>query len=106
MRKFFSLLIVLACTFSMPAMAGWSTAADVDQINIGTNGTHSTFVSLVGYSFTGCSSTTGGLLDGNNVNYKEFIATLLGAKLAQRSVKVLSTGCSGGYSLIQEVVML
>jgi hypothetical protein len=87
------------------ARADWSATAKVEQINIGGNGLHGTFVSVANFSFTGCSVTSVGFLEGSNPNYKELIASLLAAKMADRDVRLMYFGCSGGYSIVREVVL-
>lgn len=95
---FMSLLFV--ATF---AKADWSAASRINQINIGGNGVHGTFVSLVDFSFSGCMNNAVGILEAGNVNYKEMIAVLLAAKMADRGVKLMYSGCSAGYPVIKEV---
>jgi hypothetical protein len=87
------------------ARADWSATAKVEQINIGGNGLHGTFVSVADFSFTGCTSTTVGLLEGSNPNYKELISSLLAAKMADREVRLMYFGCNGAYSIIREVLL-
>jgi hypothetical protein len=95
-------LLLLATT---TANADWSATAKVREINIGGNGSYGTFVSLTNFSFTGCSVTTVGFIDGNGVNYKMFMASLLAAKMAEKDVKLEYSGCSGGYPIVREVYL-
>lgn len=91
---------------STTALASWSPTVRVNEINVGNNGVQGAYVSLIGHAYTGCTVTTTALLDGaNDVNYKDMLAILLSAKLADRYVKIAYSGCSSGYSVIREVVL-
>jgi hypothetical protein len=79
-----------------------SSTAPIEVLNLGGNGMHGAYVKLVGFSFTGCSSEVA-FIEGANPNYKEFIASLLAAKLAEKEVQMVYSGCINGYPVIREV---
>lgn len=87
------------------AAAGWTAETKVDQLNVGGNGVHGTFITMAGVSFAGCTNTTVAILKGDNVNYKEFISFLLAAKMTDKAVKLNYSGCEGNYSIVREVVI-
>jgi hypothetical protein len=97
---------MLACMgVASTAKADWSAIAKVDLLNIGGNGLHGTFVGLVGYSFSGCSTNSIALLEGSNPNYKELISSLLAAKIADRDVQLQYVGCNAGYPVVKELLL-
>lgn len=99
-----SIFAVLFC-FVASARADWTPSARIQTLNPGGNGLHGTFVSLVDVSLAGCGSTTAAFLEGTNPNYKEFFASLLAAKMAEKEVRLLYSVCSSGYWVIQEVAI-
>lgn len=99
------LLLVALLGLAAQAKADWSVTTTIHEINIGGNGMHGAFVSLSNFSFSGCSSIGVVFLPASDPNYKELISSLLAAKLSERSVRVMYSGCSAGYSLLKEVVL-
>jgi hypothetical protein len=105
MKKLLLALLGFASLMGEPVYATWSAEALVDRLNPGGNGLHGTFVVLAGATFTGCTVTTWAWLNGTNPNYKEMIASLLAAKLGDRTVQIGYSGCSGAYALVNELVV-
>lgn len=97
------LLLPLLCLVTV-ARADWTPLVKIDVLNIGGNGMHGTHVSAINFSFSGCSSPVA-FIEGANPNYKEFIASLLAAKIAGKDVKLLYSGCVSGYPVIREVAI-
>lgn len=91
--------------FSQAVAAGWTAPAKVASINIGANSYHATNIQLEGVSFTGCTSTSSAVMTPDNLNYRDMLAALMAAKLAQSEVKVLYSGCQWGYAVIRERVL-
>jgi hypothetical protein len=79
-----------------------SPTAQIEVLNIAGNGMHGTYIRLAGFSFTGCAADAA-FIEGGNLNYKEIIAALLAAKMADKAVQVVYSGCNNGYPVIREV---
>jgi len=104
---FFKRVVALAVGISVVSdvLAGWTIEAKINQLNVGGNGVHGTFLTMEGVSFAGCANTTVALLKGDNLNYKEFISFLLAAKMTDKAVKLNYSGCEGSYSIAREIVI-
>lgn len=104
-----ALALIALLSVSAETKADWSDTTTIKAINIGGNGMWGAFVSLDDFSFTGCSTATvtSVLLPGTDQNYKELLASLLAAKLADRSVRVMYSGtdCISGYPVMKEIVL-
>jgi hypothetical protein len=104
--KYWKLCTIVAATLcSGTAHADWTNAGLVKEVNVGGNGLNGTFIGLIGITFTGCSVTTLGLIPASNLNYKEMMATVLAAKIADREIRVAYQGCSNGFPVISEILM-
>lgn len=101
--KFCAIVAAMSC--SGTAHADWTNAGLVKEVNVGGNGLNGTFIGLNGITFTGCSVTTLGLIPASNLNYKEMMATVLAAKLADREIRVAYQGCSSGFPVISEILL-
>lgn len=90
---------------AMPAQsAELSPIAQIEALNIAGNGMHGTYLRLAGFPFTG-SVVDVAFIEGGNVNYKELIGALLAAKMAEKAVQVVYSGCNNGYPIIREVTV-
>jgi hypothetical protein len=87
------------------AHADWTNPGLVKEVNVGGNGLNGTFIGINGVTFTGCGVTTLGLIPGTNANYKEMMAAILAAKLADREIRVAYQGCSNGFPVISEILL-
>jgi hypothetical protein len=105
MKRVWFAFLGFALSVAQPTYAAWSAQALVDRLNPGGNGLHGTFVVLAGATFSGCTVSTWAWIDGTSPNYKELVATLLAAKLGERTVQVGYSGCSGQYPLVTELLV-
>lgn len=100
-------VIVFIVSFTNFALAdGWSSTTTVKTLNVGGNSLFGAFIDLDNYTFTGCTVALA-WLDGTNPNYNGFLSALLAAKMAQKPLKVLYSGCTsdGKYSIVREIVL-
>lgn len=105
------ILLSISFLFSANILAD-ATIAQIDKINVGGNGKHGTFVSLMNKTFSECAG--GGnpvaavFMDGDlnrNPNYKEQLSVVLSAKMAEKEVIVTYSDCDGMYPLVQEITL-
>ena len=100
--------IAILALFPQIVMAdGWSGLTYIVDLNIGGNSQHGTFFGLEGYAFSGCNNPNVGFLDAADENYKEILAAMLAAKMAQKQINVLTVGCAlgGNFSRVDSIIV-
>ncbi|MCH2157268.1 MAG: hypothetical protein MK096_00615 [Oleiphilaceae bacterium] len=105
-------LLALSLILGSPLSYSAATIAKIDKINVGGNGKHGTFISLIGKSFSEClngsQSVKSLFLSADpsvNPNYKEQLSVALAAKISDKEIIVSYELCDGNYPVINEVTL-
>ncbi len=86
----------------------WTPApgSQVASINPGGGGGNSTFISLEGVTFSGCTKGHGAVISkDSNPDYDQIFSVALAAKMASLPLRIYYGGCVGNYPEIKEVAI-